>query len=200
MTTDAQQPFDETPNDDSASNSGDSPAASGAETPSELERAIAERNENYERYLRSQAELENYRKRVSRERDEDRKFAALPVIRDLLPIMDNLQRAVDAAAASHNIDDLVEGIQLALQQADGMLRGHGVEPIPAIGQPFDPHVHEALQQVPTADYDPMTVIQELERGYKLHERVVRPSKVLVAAPATAAESGAAADKASDSDN
>lgn len=145
----------------------------------QLAAALAERDANYERFLRAQAELDNYRKRTQREVDEERKFAPLPIVRDLLPTLDNLRRAVDAARPVAEAANLVAGIDLVLQQIEQMLGRYGVTPIPSVGETFDPHLHEALTQVPSAEHPPLTVLQELERGYKLHDRVVRPSKVIV---------------------
>lgn len=154
------------------------------ETVDPLQAAIAERDENWNRYLRSQAELDNFRKRSQRERDEERKYAVLPVVREILPIIDNLQRAVDAGKQSESADEsssLLTGVSMVLQQFEETLGRFQVQPIAAVGEPFDPNRHEALQQIPTADHPPMTVLQEVERGYILHDRVVRPSKVLVSA-------------------
>ena len=145
----------------------------------QLAAALAERDANYERFLRAQAEFDNYRKRVQRDLDEERKFAPLPIVRDLLPSLDNLRRAVDAARPVAEASILVQGIDLVLQQIEQTLDRYGVTPIPSVGQPFDPHLHEALTQLPSKEHPPMTVLQELERGYKLHDRVVRPGKVIV---------------------
>ncbi len=144
-----------------------------------MEAAVAERDENHDRWLRTQADLENYRKRVSREADENRKYQAVGVIRDLLPGLDNLGRAVEAAQTTGNVDELVQGVQMVLKQFEDILSAHSAVVIDAVGQPFDPNLHEALQQVPSADHPPMTVVQELERGFQIHDRVVRPSKVIV---------------------
>jgi molecular chaperone GrpE len=145
----------------------------------QLAQAIAERDAHYERFLRAQAELENFRKRQRRESEEERKYATQPIIRDLLPAIDNLRRAADAARNILQAGDLVRGIDLVLQQLDAVLGTHGARPIEAVGKPFDPHLHEAVQQVPSTDHPPMTVVQELERGYTVHDRVIRPSKVIV---------------------
>jgi molecular chaperone GrpE len=145
----------------------------------QLTEALAERDANYDRFLRTQAEFDNYRKRAQREMDEERKFAPLPIVRDLLPVLDNLRRATDAARAANEPSNLVQGIDLVLQQVEQVLARYGVTPIPAVGESFNPHLHEALTQMPSAEHPPMTVLQELERGYKLHDRVVRPGKVIV---------------------
>ena len=163
--------------DDGASGPDGSVAA--ASLNEQLEAALSERDVNYERFLRSQAEFDNYRKRAQREADEDRRFAVLPIVRDVLPALDNLRRAVDAARPVAEAANLVHGIDLVLQQVEQTLVKYGMTPIPSVGEAFDPHLHEALTQMPSAEHPPMTVLQELERGYKLHDRVVRPSKVIV---------------------
>jgi molecular chaperone GrpE len=143
--------------------------------------AIAEQDALKDKLLRAHAELENYRKRVQREREEDRRYAAAPFARDLLPVLDNLQRAVDAADKGGTVEDLRQGVRMVLQQANELLGRFQVRPIEAAGKPLDPNYHEAITQMPS-DQPPMTVLQEVERGYTLHDRVLRPSKVIVAAP------------------
>jgi molecular chaperone GrpE len=157
------------------------PQAAGPTLEEQLQATRAERDENLNRFLRSQAELDNYRKRVQRERDDERRYAALSIIRDLLAPLDNLQRAVESARKSGESGNVLQGIELVVQQMDRVLSGHGAKAIPAAGQPFDPHLHEAVQQMPSEEQPPMTILQELERGYTLHDRVVRPSKVIVSA-------------------
>ncbi len=145
----------------------------------QLQSALNESAANHDRFLRTQAELENYRRRVQKEREEDRKFAPLPIVRELLPVLDNLQRAIEAADKSDSVVDLKAGVEMVLQQSIGILKKLQVAPIAAVGEPFDPNVHEAISQMPSADHPPMTVIVEVERGYTLHDRVIRPSKVIV---------------------
>ncbi len=144
----------------------------------------AERDQYRDAALRAQAELENYRKRVAREAENSAKFLTLPLVRDLLPALDNLARTVQAAEQTGNVDDLIQGLQMIQGQFDQVFGSYSAKPIEALGQPFDPNLHEALQQMPSNEHPPMTVIQELERGYVMHDRVIRPSKVIVAsAPA-----------------
>lgn len=145
----------------------------------QLEAAIAERDENYDRLLRAQAELENFRKRVRKETELNRLYQQLPLVRDLLPGLDNLQRALTAAESSQGVEGLVEGVRMVVQQFEDLLGRYSVKPIEAVGQPFDPNLHEAVLQQPSADHPPMTVIEEVQRGYILHDRVVRPSQVIV---------------------
>ena len=163
-----------------AEKSGGEAAAAEAGLREQLEAARAERDANRDSWLRAQAELENYRRRIQKERDQDRLFQALPLARDLLPVVDNLRRAVAAAEQSQNIEELRQGVEMVLRQFEEALAKHSVSAIDAAaGQPFDPNLHEAVQQVPSAEHPPMTIVQELERGYKLHDRVVRPSMVIV---------------------
>lgn len=146
----------------------------------QLEAARADRDENYNLALRTQAELENYRRRVNRERDEDLKYRSLPLAKEMLPVMDNLRRAVQAAGQGGNVEELIRGIEMVLRQFDEALTRHSVIPIAAEGEKFDANRHDALTQVPTTEHEPMTILQEVERGYLLHDRVLRPSKVIVA--------------------
>lgn len=145
----------------------------------ELAQVIAERDANFDKLLRTQADFDNYRKRVNRERDDDRKFAPFGLIRDLLPALDNLRRAVDAATAAGEKGTILQGVSMVLKQVDEVFERNGAKPIVSTGTAFDPNLHEAIAQVPSPDHEPMTVLQEAERGYTLHERVIRPSKVIV---------------------
>jgi molecular chaperone GrpE len=145
----------------------------------QLKTAIAERDANYDRFLRVQAELENYRRRVRKEAEQNRLYQALPLVKDLLPGLDNLQRALAAAESTDDTNGLLEGVRMVAQQFQDALASHAVVPIEALGEPFDPHLHEALGQIPSPDHPPMVVIEEVQRGYLLHDRVVRPSKVIV---------------------
>ncbi|MCL4109624.1 UNVERIFIED_CONTAM: hypothetical protein GTU68_061881 [Idotea baltica] len=155
----------------------------------QLDAAIAERDGFQDQLLRSHAELDNFRRRSSKELADAREYQSLKLVGDILPCLDNLRRAVEAAETSKNIDELTQGIQMVSKQFDGILAAHGATPIQSVGQPFDPNCHMALTQVPSADHEPMTVLQEVERGYKLKDRVVRPSSVIVSCAPTAQDSG-----------
>jgi molecular chaperone GrpE len=148
--------------------------------PSPIETLTKERDANFEKYLRAQADLETARRRWRQELEELRKFQSLPFVKDLLPSLDNLRRAVDAANSGATVESLRTGVQMVLGQIDDVLAKHAAKPIPAIGQPFDPNVHEAITQIPTTDQPPMHIVLEAERGYQMHDRIVRPSKVGVA--------------------
>ncbi len=183
-------PQDQAIENDAAFGAEEPPIAEPAPTAPGFEELQAELTKAKEQAIRAQAEMENVRRRAKNEADELRKYAALPVIRDVLGPIDNLRLALDAAEKSGNVGELVKGIQMVLTQFDGVFSNHFAKPIECEGQPFDPNHHEALQQIPSADHPPMTVLQDFQRGYKMFDRVIRPSKVIVsAAPPAAAESG-----------
>lgn len=145
----------------------------------QLTAVLAEKDENYQKYVRSLADFDTYRRRSMKERDDERRFAPLGLVQDLLPNLDNLRRAVDAAKTASSVEDLTKGVEMVLKQIDETLGKHGTSPITSVGQPFDPNRHEAVAQVPSSEHPSMTVLQEFERGYVMHDRVIRPSKVLV---------------------
>ena len=172
-------PTDETPIETAEGAAVESAVGDDPSPNDPLAAAISERDELRDQLLRSQAELENYRKRQQREREEERRYAAGSIVRDLLPVLDNLQRAIAAAEQGGTVDDLRAGVAMVLQQATEMLAQHQVQAIPAVGEPFDPNHHEALTQMPSDEHPAMTVLQEVETGYKLHDRVLRPTKAIV---------------------
>jgi molecular chaperone GrpE len=139
-----------------------------------------EATENYDRYLRQIAELENFKKRANREKDEAIRFANEALVKDLLPVVDNLERAVAHSKDGGNGKPLVEGVEMVLRGFFDILAKHGVIPISAVGQPFDPQKHEAMAQVESTTYDPNTVIEEYHKGYLLRDRLLRPALVSVA--------------------
>jgi molecular chaperone GrpE len=141
-----------------------------------------ERNKYLELLQRTQADFENYRKRMQREMEAQRRYAALPLARDVLAVLDNLHRAVQAAEQSRDADTLIQGVTMVARQLDEVLERHDVRPIDALGQTLDPNLHEAVGARPSAEHPPHAVLEELERGYQMHDRVVRPSKVIVAQP------------------
>jgi molecular chaperone GrpE len=144
--------------------------------------------EVHDRWVRAVADLENYRKRSQRERDDVQKFGVERLVKDLLPVLDNLERALAAAAAD---DPLVAGVKLVRTSFEQALARHGVKGFSALGTPFDPALHEALLQVATAEAAPGTVVIEHARGFTLHDRLIRPAMVGVAVAAPSAEGGAA---------
>lgn len=138
--------------------------------------------------LRGRAELENFRKRMQRDTEQQIKFANVPIIRDLLDVIDNLNRAVDAARGDDsNAKALTDGVQMVSQQFSQVLAKHGCKPIDALGTDFDPNYHAAVTQMPSNEYAAGKVAQEVAVGFMLHDRVVRPAQVIVStgSPATA---------------
>lgn len=161
-----------------------SEATEPEELPSDLDALQSELDLARDRALRAQAELDNYRKRMNRELQDSVRYAAVNVIRDLLPVVDNMQRALEAAQAAGESGSLLQGVQMVSQQMADVLAQHGLQPIAAEGQAFDADLHEAVSQQPTADAEPGTVLHVVQIGYQLQDRVVRPAKVIVAqAPA-----------------
>jgi molecular chaperone GrpE len=135
--------------------------------------------ENYDKYVRAVAELENYKKRATREKAEAIKYGNECVLRDILPIIDNMERAVEHAGTSDDLDAVKKGLKLVQEQFISCLQKHGVEQIAAIGKDFDPNVHEAMMQVESDQHEHSQVVGEFEKGYLLQGRLLRPAKVSV---------------------
>lgn len=156
-------------------------AADSERTAEQLEAQVAELQD---RVLRAQAELENVRKRLRREMEEERRYYSMGLIHDLLSVLDNLHRAIDAAEKVENAEEasqgLLSGVRMVAEQLEQVLAKHHCTPIEAHGLPFDPNVHEAIGEHPHEELEPGTVAHVARRGFKLHDRVVRPSQVLVA--------------------
>lgn len=169
-----------------------------AETPAEptladqLAASRAEAQKNWDLYLRERADLENFRKRAQRDKEELGKFANEGILKELVPAVDSLERALDHARQDGaGGETLLKGVELTLAQFQKVLEKFGVVAIKSLGQPFDPARHEAMGQVESADQPANTVVQEYQKGYLLNDRLLRPALVMVAkAPAVAAEADA----------
>lgn len=146
----------------------------------QLEAKELEAKTNYDRFMRQAAELENFKKRVTRERDEAIRFANEVLIKDLLPGVDNLERAVAHAAGAGNGKPLVEGVEMVLRGFLDVLAKHGVSPVPSVGKSFDPSRHEAMAQVESETDEANTIVAEHQKGYLFRERLLRPALVTVA--------------------
>jgi molecular chaperone GrpE len=144
---------------------------------SEVEKLKAERDALLDRLARQQAEFDNARKRASREQQEFREFAAADVIRNILPVLDSFERALKAGG---DAGDFRSGIDLIYRQLQDALQKAGVQEIAAVGQPFDPRFHEAIEMVDTTEVPDHHVLEELQRGYKYKDRLLRPAMVRVA--------------------
>jgi len=133
-----------------------------------------------ERVLRVQAELENFRKRARREYDDAQRYREIDLLRDLLPVLDTVLRAVEASEKTADVESLKAGFRMTAQQIEKVLDAHGCKTIDTVGQPFDPAVHDAILQQAVPDAVPGTIVGMASRGYRLHDRVVRPAQVIVA--------------------
>ena len=146
---------------------------------SESDQLRLELEEAKNRTLRAMADLENYRTRVNRQMAEERKYASIDLMRELLPIWDNIGRALEAVADSPNLEVLVEGVQMVHAQFLEVLKKYHCEKIESKFQPFDPNVHASVAQVPSVEHPANTVIEEVQVGFRLFDRVVRPSQVVL---------------------
>jgi molecular chaperone GrpE len=164
------------------------PSVEGVAPPPDLAADVKRLEEElaaeHDRLLRTAADLENFRKRVAREREEAARHAAGPVVKDLIPAVDNLERALAAAPPG---DPLADGVRMVLKQVEEALLRHGVEPRSALGEVFDPAVHEALATVPSPGAVPGTVVAQHGRAWMHHGRLLRPAMVAVAAPGPSTE-------------
>jgi molecular chaperone GrpE len=163
--------------DESSAGSAVSGAAIGEAAGGELQKLKAERDSLLDRLARAQAEFENARRRASKEQQEFRDYAAADAIRPLLPVIDSFERAL---LVKSDPGDFRSGVELIYKQLQDALAKLGVRAIPAKGEPFDPHVHEAIEMVETSDAADHEVIEELQRGYKFKDRLLRPAMVKVA--------------------
>jgi molecular chaperone GrpE len=144
-----------------------------------VQAAEQERDQYLDLATRTRADFENYQKRMQRDLATERRFAQVPLASDLLGALDNLERATAAAEKAGEKGPLVQGVAMVHSQLLDVLRRHGVTRMEALGQPFDPNLHQAVLQQPSKEHPPMTVVQVLEPGYLIHDRVLRPARVAV---------------------
>ena len=149
-----------------------------------LEAAEQQARDNHERFLRAAAELDNFRKRKEREVSDLRKYANQALLRDLLGVVDNLERALASSRENSEPESLTEGVDMTLKELLKIFDQFGVKSIEALQQPFDPTLHEAVMQEPSDAVPPNTVIKELQKGYLLRDRLLRPSMVVVSKEST----------------
>ncbi|MCS7064806.1 MAG: nucleotide exchange factor GrpE, partial [Fimbriimonadales bacterium] len=143
----------------------------------EMERAMEEQKNLY---LRTLADFQNYRRRQQEEMERSRLRLLESLMEELLPILDNFERALQAAEATRELEPLLEGVRLTERQVKALLARYDIHPIEAVGRPFDPNLHEAIQRIETDEYEDGVIVDEVERGYRIGERVLRPSRVIVA--------------------
>ena len=151
----------------------------------ELDKAKHEAHEYKDRYLRLYAETENFKKRMSRDVIEQGKYANENLIKELIPVLDNLERAIshsESAPGGQGGEGLVEGVKMVAKQLYDVLAKFGVTQVESVGKPFDPNKQQAMMHVETAEHEPGTVVEEFQKGYFLNDRILRPAMVTVAKP------------------
>lgn len=154
---------------------------------SEVDQLRAQLADAEKRVLMAHADMENYRKRARRDMQDQVRYAALGLMGELLESVDNLHRAVEAYEKDPNGDGLSEGVKIVAQQITAALGTHGCKKIEAVGQTFDPNLHQALQMQPSDQHDANTVMMDLRSGFQLHDRLIRPSQVFVSTGPAAAK-------------
>ncbi|MGN7468588.1 nucleotide exchange factor GrpE [Brevibacillus sp. SAFN-007a] len=139
----------------------------------------AQAEEHQNRMLRALADMDNLRRRVRKEQEDLAKYASLKIVEELLPVLDNFERALAADKESMTVESLLEGINMVYRQMVQVFEKEGLSAIEAQGKPFDPHVHQAVMQTNNPDFDSGVVVAELQKGYMFKDRVVRPAMVQV---------------------
>jgi molecular chaperone GrpE len=169
--------------DSRASSAVDAEQAAADQLPvdPELQAAREEAQANFGRYQRLAADFENYKRRTRQELGDRTQYANEELLRKLLPILDNLRRALDHAPEGAD-GNWFDGLRMVVRQFDDTLQAQGVSPIPAVGEKFDPSKHEAIAREETDEHEEGTIVEEMQPGYRLHERVLRPTLVKVAHP------------------
>ncbi len=145
----------------------------------QVSRLKEEAAHHYDQYLRSVADIDNLRKRTAREKEEYLRFASLPVLKKILPVVDDLERALQMSEGNNDYDTLYKGLEMITRRMHEIVAEEGVQTIEAVGQPFDPQYHQPLAVEASSEHPENTVIEELQKGYVLHGRVIRPSLVKV---------------------
>jgi len=178
----------ETNQANAASEDDAAPATDNSAAPdtleAKLEKAEQQARDNHERFLRAAAELDNFRKRKEREVSDLRKYANQSLLRELLGVVDNLERALASSGENGTPDGLVEGVDMTLKELLKIFDQFGVIPVESLEKPFDPTVHEAVMQEPSDTVPANTVIKELQKGYMLRDRLLRPAMVVVSSENT----------------
>ncbi|MBP1156358.1 MULTISPECIES: nucleotide exchange factor GrpE [unclassified Paenibacillus] len=174
-------------NEANAAEAGDGNEQEQAATASESQDAVSQEleelrkqvEENQERFLRTQADFDNYRRRTMKEKEEFAKYASLKLIEQLLPVVDNFERALTASKDNKDYDALAKGIDMIFRQLDGVLTSEGLKPMETVGTPFNPEYHQAIMQVDSEEHEEGIVVEEVQKGYILKDKVLRPAMVKV---------------------
>jgi len=145
----------------------------------QLEEAKKQAEEHYQRLLRTQADFDNFRRRTQKEKEDQAKYASLKVIEQLLPVVDNFDRALSASKENKDYDALAKGIDMIFRQLEQVLTAEGLKPMEVVGQPFNPEFHQAIMQVESEEHEEGIVVEEIQKGYMLKDKVLRPAMVKV---------------------
>lgn len=181
------------PTADRESNSVPEGSGSLEEAQQKLATTAEELQAMRDKYLRLAAEFDNYKRRAQRDQGDAIRFANEGLLKEVLPIVDNLERAIHSAKQAPTLDGVAQGVELTLKQFLETLAKFGVRPVPSIGEPFDPSRHQAVSRT-ESEAPENTVVQEFQRGYLWHDRILRPAMVSVAGPAASAESNESGDQ------
>ncbi|WP_314584629.1 nucleotide exchange factor GrpE [Paenibacillus terrigena] len=154
-------------------------AAPLSEVELEIQRLTELAEENNNRYLRAQADFDNFRRRTVKEREELAKYASLKVVEQLVPVLDNFERAIQASGDNQDFESFSKGVQMIFRQLSQVLDQEGLQQMNAVGQPFNPEYHQAIMQVESDEYEEGIVVEEVQKGYMLKDKVLRPAMVKV---------------------
>lgn len=136
-------------------------------------------DENQQRYLRAQADFDNFRRRTAKEREELAQYASMKLIGQLLPVIDNFGRAIEAAKTGGDVESFSKGVDMIFRQVEGVLEAEGLKTMETVGQPFNPEFHQAIMQVESDEFEEGIVVEEVQKGYMLKDKVLRPAMVKV---------------------
>jgi molecular chaperone GrpE len=145
----------------------------------ELSRLKAEAEETQQRFVRAQADFDNFRRRTQKEKEELAKYASMKLITELVPVMDNFERAMATVPEGTETESFAKGFQMILRQLEGVLTNEGLTPMETVGQPFNPEFHQAIMQVESDEHEEGIVVEEVQKGYMLKDKVLRPAMVKV---------------------
>ncbi|GAB6990687.1 nucleotide exchange factor GrpE [Paenibacillus pini] len=179
--TDSNEQFEQEDNGNFAENADESnvEVLDSNHLQGELERYKALADENQQRALRTQADFDNFRKRTQKEKEDFAKYASTKLITELLPIVDNFERALAVAGDNANEESLAKGVSMIFRQLEGVLQSEGLTAMDSVGQPFNPEFHQAIMQVESEEYEEGIVAEEVQKGYMLKDKVLRPAMVKV---------------------
>lgn len=164
--------------DETAEHFGEETAAADS-VQAELEALRKQVEEQQERYMRAQADFDNFRRRTRQEKEEFAKYASSKLVEQLLPVLDNFERALASSKESRDFDSLLKGIEMTFRQLDQSLEQEGLKRMEAVGQPFNPEFHQAIQQVESDEHEEGVVVEEVMKGYLYKDKVIRPAMVKV---------------------